>query len=190
MAALPCTVSRGLTVAQLAAWVDEVLLASWPYVDVRRLDYPFSPRSTRAQEQSGLLHNYVDQPSTFLDASAVALLAAVSFRQATLGLGDLTLDYALTAYQTIQNAMSPETGVLSPVVNPYSFAEPLAPPSSNPEAQVFVLSLKAAAVAYVESTGDETIAPKPLDLPSTSRSHRISSSAAFLLCALAFSQCI
>lgn len=106
-----------------------------------------------SQSSTNLLPNYLDEANTFPDASSTALLAAVSYRLAQLGLDNSTIGYANSARQAVFAGVDRTTGWLGPVVNPYDWAQPGA---NSSEAQAFVLMLSAAHRDYVNVTGDTT----------------------------------
>jgi rhamnogalacturonyl hydrolase YesR len=90
---------------------------------------------------NGTLFNYIDSaPTSFPDSSGTALIAASTFRLATLT-GDLThIPAAEKAFNLIKENIS-EDGWLMDVVDPLAFDKP---GTRSPEGQSFVLLLYSA----------------------------------------------
>ena len=91
------------------------------------------------------MYNYIDQDATttFADTSGTALLAAVTYRMATLT-GDLSfISAADDAFDLIQASLT-EDGWLLNTVDPLTFNTPSLPGVFSPEGQAFVLLLHAA----------------------------------------------
>ncbi|GAA5911097.1 hypothetical protein JCM5296_002458 [Sporobolomyces johnsonii] len=136
-------------VADLQSWVNEIVTGAWRM-----------PQTT-----DGLVHNYLDDASTFGDAAATALLTAATFRLASIGSNSNgtsvtpLLVAAETAYQTLTSTnstslhVSPE-GVLSPVVDPVSYGEQLEVGGVSPEGEAFVLLMESARRDWIEAGGD------------------------------------
>lgn len=111
----------------------------------RALGHHRTRRLLGTQHTNGTLFNYIDQDesSTFADTSGTALLAAVTYRMATLT-GDLThISAADDAFDLIQASLSDE-GWLQDTVDPLTFNSPSLPGVPSPEGQAFVLLLQAA----------------------------------------------
>ncbi|GAA5912382.1 hypothetical protein JCM6882_002576 [Rhodosporidiobolus microsporus] len=142
----------------LAGWVREIVEASWAL-----------PR------RNGLLHNYLNETSSFADAASTALMVASTYRLAALasehsGLSSSApsasaLSTAESAYLTLTTTSSSSTvhispaGVLSPVANPMSYADQLdnvradGSGSVSPEGQAFVLNMESARRDFIEEGG-------------------------------------
>lgn len=94
--------------------------------------------------------NYIDQPDSFADSSSTALLAAATFRYASIT-GDVThIPAAICALQLIRNSVDSD-GWLQNTVDPLQFSVPSAPGQHSPEGQSFVLLLEAAAFDWGSS---------------------------------------
>jgi hypothetical protein len=97
----------------------------------------------RPQQKNGTLLNYVDQPYSFGDTAATALLAATTFRYSLLtndGKHDAAAMLALSlVWQSID-----QNGWLLNTVNPESWTQPTQNGAHSPEGQSFVLLLAAA----------------------------------------------
>ncbi|KAI0260506.1 Six-hairpin glycosidase-like protein [Gloeopeniophorella convolvens] len=116
--------------ADLEQWVDEILTGVWQH-----------------QQSNGTLLNYIDQPDSFADSSATALLAATTLRYSILT-GDTKHDAAaLRAMQLVFNSID-DDGWLLNTVNPDVFNAPNINGTHSAEGQSFVLLLAAAWNAY------------------------------------------
>jgi len=92
-----------------------------------------------------LFHNYVDQNSTFLDASSTAAIAAATYHLAVLRDGNGTNNDHLSDAERVRHELSfgghiDADGWLSPVVDPNNFPTE---GSHSAEAQAFVVSMYA-----------------------------------------------
>jgi rhamnogalacturonyl hydrolase YesR len=99
------------------------------------------------QQPDGYLLNYMDQQpsSTFIDASGTALLAAATFRLATIAPGQANTVAAEKARSWIAANIGKD-GWLTHVVNPLNWH---VAGSHSPEGQAFVLMLDAAYQNYL-----------------------------------------
>ena len=100
-----------------------------------------------------LFHNYVDQGSTFLDASSTAAIAAATYHLAVLsnekGTNSTRLSYAERARHELSfGGHIDDDGWLSPVVDPYNFPTE---GSYSAEAQAFVVSMLAGYQEWLET---------------------------------------
>ncbi|KAG2013357.1 glycosyl hydrolase family 88 [Coprinopsis cinerea AmutBmut pab1-1] len=119
--------------ADLTSWVHEILESSWSL-----------------QDDSGIIHNVIDDPSTFGDTAATALLAASTYRYA-LFTGDIEfIPAADRAFRLVGDNIN-EAGWLENTVNPITFHTRLERGEYSPEGQTFVLLLHAAWRAFTES---------------------------------------
>ncbi|GAA5881481.1 hypothetical protein JCM1840_001104 [Sporobolomyces johnsonii] len=136
-------------VADLQSWVNEIVTGAWG----------------KPQTTDGLVHNYLDDATTFGDAAATALLTAATFRLAALGSNSNgtsvmpLLVAAETAYQTLTSTNSTSLhvsaeGVLSPVVDPVSYGEQLEVGGVSPEGEAFVLLMESGRRDWIEAGGD------------------------------------
>ena len=108
------------------------------------------------QTDAGALRNVIDDTVSFVDSSATALLAAVTYRMATFT-GNNSLVYAAdNAHQFVADNLS-ENGWLKNTVNPYTFFTASEEGDNSPEGQAFVLLLSAAHRDYVAHTSNLTI---------------------------------
>ena len=95
------------------------------------------------QHPNGTLYNYIDQDTSFADSSSTALLAAASYRLATIT-GDWThITAASKAFDLIKASLT-EDGWLLNTVDPLTFSTASPPGTYSPEGQAFVLLLQAA----------------------------------------------
>ena len=95
------------------------------------------------QHSNGTLYNYIDQNTSFADTSSTALLAAASYRLATIT-GDWThVPAASKAFNLIKASLT-DDGWLLNTVDPLTFNSPSASGTFSPEGQAFVLLLQAA----------------------------------------------
>ena len=106
-----------------------------------------------ALENTTLFHNYVDQGSTFLDASSTAAIAAATYHLAVLsdekGTNNTRLSYAERARHELSSGGHIDgEGWLSPVVDPYDFSKE---GSHSAEGQAFVVSMLAGYQEWLET---------------------------------------
>jgi len=123
--------------ANLTSWVKEIHGAFYGYQNTT----------------SGLTPNYIDQSSTFEDASGSTLMASTVYRLAVLSSYEHNVPNAELLRKSISatNVSSPNidsNGWLTPVVNPNDFN---VVGSQSPEAQSFVLILHAAWTDWVSA---------------------------------------
>jgi rhamnogalacturonyl hydrolase YesR len=140
----------------LAQWAGETLTGVWKY-QVRTSLPPLSPArllfrallntNATVQQANGTLLNYLDQPNSFADSSSTALLAAATFRYASITGDNSHIPAAIKALQLVQDSVS-KTGYLLNTVNPETFSTPSGPGQHSPEGQSFVLLLEAAVSAW------------------------------------------
>ncbi|CAL1701354.1 unnamed protein product [Somion occarium] len=110
----------------LTLWIDEIVGSAWKH-----------------QQTNGTLLNVLDDPRSFADSSSTALLAAATFR-----LASITRDFshvlpATRAFQLIQQSLDSDGWLLN-TVDPLTFNTPSAPGVHSPEGQAFVLLLESA----------------------------------------------
>jgi rhamnogalacturonyl hydrolase YesR len=105
------------------------------------------PVRAHEQKASGTLLNYLDQPGSFADSSSTALLAASTFRFASMTGNEKHIPAATRALQLIRNSVDSQ-GWLHNTVNPETFSSPSPPGQHSPEGQSFVLLLEAAVAAW------------------------------------------
>ncbi|BGP27015.1 glycosyl hydrolase, family 88 [Rhodotorula toruloides] len=137
----------------LAAWVKQIVDAAWGM-----------------PQANGLLHNYLNDTSSFADASSTSLMAASTFRlaQVTSRFNSLSasapssysLSSADSAYHTLTSSKHlSSSGVLAPVVDPYSYGEQMSNVKSDgsgnvsPEGEAFVLLMESARRDYLANGG-------------------------------------
>ncbi|KZS88469.1 hypothetical protein SISNIDRAFT_497917 [Sistotremastrum niveocremeum HHB9708] len=116
----------------LGNWVNEIHDGMYAHLD----------------PSSGLFFNYVDNSSTFLDASSTALLASTVYRNALLTGQHRHIPHAEISRKALFGSNSDgspshfdSNGWLTPVVNPENTG---AEGSKSPEGQAFVIELEAA----------------------------------------------
>jgi len=131
----------------LTQWVDEILTGVWKYQVRCRVswhqEFTWLKRHARPQQSNGTLLNYVDQPDSFADSAATALLAATTFRYSLLTFDGKHDAAAMQALSLVWQSID-QNGWLLNVVDPLSFTQPLRGGGHSPEAQSFVLLLAAA----------------------------------------------
>ncbi|CDO68725.1 hypothetical protein BN946_scf184652.g52 [Trametes cinnabarina] len=112
--------------SDLKSWINEIVSASWKH-----------------QHTNGTLFNYIDESDSFADSSSTALLAAVTYRLASLTGDNSHISAANKAYSLIKSSVD-SNGWLRNTVDPETFDTPSQPGSHSPEGQSFVLLLQAA----------------------------------------------
>lgn len=130
------------------------------------------PASTDSFEtqSNGLLHNYLNETSTFADAASTALVAASTYRLAQLtsrfdplsssAPSSSSLSSAESAYKTLTSSSHlSSSGVLAPVVDPYSYGDQMSNVKQDgsgkvsPEGEAFVLLMESARRDYLANGG-------------------------------------
>ena len=122
----------------LTLWTFEILNSTFS------IYYPQSSNSS-------LLPNYMDDPTSFVEASGFSILTYALFRLASLNITTIPSQLLSTIeqiYQNIGNNDILETGTLNPVVNPYSILQNFGS-SISPEGQAFLLLLSSARRDYL-----------------------------------------
>jgi len=140
-------------VNDLVSWVSEIVNGAMPYQQLNA---------------SALIRNYINE-STFLDAAGTTLLAASTYRLASLGQGTAQLARAETYYQTLESERLNGTGWLQPVVNPNAYASQ---GTYSPEGQSFVLMLAAARRDYLAGNVTSSANSSQSTTPSLSAASR------------------
>jgi hypothetical protein len=92
--------------------------------------------------------NYIDQPDSFADSASTALMAASTFRFASITNINNNIPAATLALQLVQDSLD-DQGWLLNTVDPLTFSSPSAPGQHTPEGQSFVLLLEAAVVDFL-----------------------------------------
>jgi len=117
----------------LVRWVSKTLDGVWTH-----------------QQENGTLLNWIDDRGSFADASSTALLAAATFRFASIT-GDTThIPAAIHALRLVRESVDSK-GWLTNTVDPLKFSVPSRPGHHSPEGQSFVLLLEAAVSAWQSS---------------------------------------
>ena len=138
----------------LQQWIGEILDAAWSFqVSVvsfavleqcNNTESPCArPHRCTEQQANGTLLNYIDQPDSFADSASTALMAASTFRFASITNDNTNIPAAGLALQLVQDSID-DQGWLLNTVDPLSFSTPSAPGQHSPEGQSFVLLLEAA----------------------------------------------
>ncbi|XAO22078.1 hypothetical protein I312_100843 [Cryptococcus bacillisporus CA1280] len=109
--------------SDLESWVREILDASKPYIT-----------------SNGIFYNYINNTSSFEDASSAALMSHVGLRLSTLGITNDYVDMALGLLSAASSYVN-STGYLTQVVNPLDFSEQ---GEESPEGQSFLVMAYAA----------------------------------------------
>jgi hypothetical protein len=104
--------------------------------------------AARKQQANGTLLNYIDQPDSFADSASTALMAASTFRFASITYNNTHIPAATLALQLVQDSLD-DQGWLINTVDPLTFSSPSAPGQHTPEGQSFVLLLEAAVVDFL-----------------------------------------
>ena len=146
----------------LVNWVEEILDGAWRHqvcvvvsAVLAALDKSCDTDLVRAcvpvraheQQANGTLLNCLDNPKSFADSSSTALLAASTFRFASITGNNKHIPAATHALRLIRNSIDSQ-GWLHNTVNPLTFSSPCSPGKHSPEGQSFVLLLEAAVAAW------------------------------------------
>ena len=142
----------------LEQWVGEILDGAWRFqVNVISLVFAAledtelvcvcTPMFVRKQQANGTLLNYLDQPDSFADSASTALMAASTFRFASITGNNTHIPAAIRALQLVQDSID-DQGWLLNTVDPLTFSSPSPPGQHSPEGQSFVLLLEAAVAAW------------------------------------------
>jgi hypothetical protein len=107
------------------------------------------------QQTNGTLLNYIDQPDSFADTSSTALLAASTFRYASMTGDNTHIPAAIRALELIRCSIN-DQGWLNGTVDPLKFSSPSPPGEHSPEGQSFVLLLEAAVLAWCSSESEKS----------------------------------
>ena len=105
------------------------------------------PVRAHEQQANGTLLNYIDNSTSFADSSSTALLAASTFRFASITGNNKYIPAATLALELIRNSID-DQGWLLNTVDPETFSSPSPPGQHSPEGQSFVLLLEAAVAAW------------------------------------------
>ncbi|KIM27620.1 hypothetical protein M408DRAFT_330042 [Serendipita vermifera MAFF 305830] len=116
--------SMAWALPELTSYAEEIVAAVWQH-----------------QQPDGSLFNYLDEPGSFTEMSATALMAACTYRLALITDATAHIPAADKAFALVKNSIA-EDGRLKNVVNPYDFTNPY--DGVSPEGQGFVLMLQAA----------------------------------------------
>lgn len=122
--------------SDLASWVGEIVGAS----------------SQRAAKD-GLLHNYIDNSSSFEDTAGSALMASAALRLSTLGLNSDYVTFGEQIHSTIAARYLNSSGYLTNAVDPINWSEQ---GTESPEGQAFVVLMQAAYDEYRAKGGSDT----------------------------------
>ncbi len=124
--------------SDLQSWTEEIITAA-----------------SGMTSKDGLVHNYMDNSSTFEDTAGSAMLASTAYRLSTLGLNSDHIKFALQIHSTIAKKYINGTGYLVNTVDPLSFAQQ-ATTSGSPEGQSFVVMMEGAYREYIAQGGKDT----------------------------------
>ncbi|KAJ2915034.1 hypothetical protein MD484_g5402, partial [Candolleomyces efflorescens] len=122
----------------LTEWIDEILVASWSH-----------------QGRNGTLFNVIDDPQTFGDTASTALLAAVTYRLATITHDFKSIPAANRALVLIQDSIN-ANGWLENTVDPIKFHALNPKGTYSPEGQAFVLLLYAGSTSSPTTVASNT----------------------------------
>lgn len=114
----------------LEQWVGEILDGAWSF-----------------QQPNGTLLNYIDQPNSFADSASTALMAAATFRFASITCNNTHIPAAIRALRLVQHSID-DQGWLFNMVDPLTFSSESPPGQHSPEGQSFVLLLEAAVAEW------------------------------------------
>ncbi|KAI3596725.1 glycoside hydrolase family 105 protein [Moniliophthora roreri] len=120
--------------SNLTDWVQEIISSAWKH-----------------QTKDGALLNVIDNSTSFIDTSATALLASVTYRMAMYTNDTTHITNADRALALVQDNVD-ESGWLQQTVDPYIFSTPSKSGSHSPEGQAFVLMLHAAWRDYADTS--------------------------------------
>ncbi|KAF5333335.1 hypothetical protein D9611_002262 [Ephemerocybe angulata] len=123
----------------LTSWIDEIVVASWSH-----------------QSTNGSLRNVIDDPKTFTDTSSTALMAAVTYRLATITHDFKSIPAANRALELIKKSVNVD-GWLEGTVDPLTFHSPSPKGKYSPEGQAFVLLLHAGWKAFADLVRSGTL---------------------------------
>ena len=85
----------------------------------------------------------IDDPKSFMDTSATALIASVTYHIAVFRNNTSLIPSASRALKLVKNNVDAD-GWLQNTVNPITFHDPLPTAEHSPEGQAFILLLQAA----------------------------------------------
>jgi len=145
----------------LKKWVGETLDGVWKFQvgfgfftimfrSFRCSSLPFQNYNCTLQHKNGTLLNYIDNPGSFPDTSSTALLAATTFRFASITKNDTHIPAAIRALRLVRDSVDSH-GWLHNTVNPLNISKPSRPGHHSPEGQSFVLLLEAAVAEWESS---------------------------------------
>lgn len=118
---------------------------------------PFQNSNSNAtlQHKNGTLLNYIDDSDSFADSSSTALLAATTFRFASIVKNDTHIPAAIRALRLVRESVDSH-GWLHNTVNPLNISTPSRAGHHSPEGQSFVLLLEAAVSEWESSHEDHS----------------------------------
>ena len=147
----------------LMKWVGEILDGVWKFQvgvclfhfaimfrSFRCSSLPFQNSDATLQHKNGTLLNYIDDSDSFADSSSTALLAATTFRFASIAKNDTHIPAAIRALRLVRESVD-RHGWLHNTVNPLKISTPNRPGHHSPEGQSFVLLLEAAVSEWASS---------------------------------------
>lgn len=135
----------------LTSWVTEIINSTWLYQASTvgpAFTYVLTNRRPTLQGENGTLFNVIDDPTTFADSSSTALLAASTYRLATITNDHTWVPFADKALQLIMDSID-EDGWLLNTVDPETFDTPSLPGAHSPEGQTFTILLHTAREDYL-----------------------------------------
>ncbi|KIY72983.1 hypothetical protein CYLTODRAFT_417495 [Cylindrobasidium torrendii FP15055 ss-10] len=141
--------------SNLTDWIFEVLGSAWEY-----------------QTDNGAVRNTIDNEDSFEDASATALLAAVTYRMAVYS--PYLIENADRALSYIADSVDSD-GWLQNTVNPLTFNSPSAAGDHSPEGQAFVVLLAAAYRDWLAQNSSSTSVAAALKLKADFSIHLVDS---------------
>jgi hypothetical protein len=113
----------------------------------------FLTADVHLQTTDGALHNYINDPSTFEDASSTALMAAVTFRLAIVMQDFKTnINNAEAAYNYVSSKIDGD-GWLRQTVDPVTTNSLSSSETPSSAGQSFVLMMEAARRSFHEMSG-------------------------------------
>lgn len=98
-------------------------------------------------DSSGLLRNYLNEPSWWGEISGTSLLAATAFRMAVLEpqtFGKKYTDWASKKLDIVDSKIDQSTGIVAPAINPLKSRDTTPASKASPEGQSFVVLMHAA----------------------------------------------
>ncbi|CED83332.1 Six-hairpin glycosidase-like [Phaffia rhodozyma] len=118
-------------IADLKSWISEILTGAYAH-----------------ELTTGLLHNYADNSSTFIDSTGAIILASVAYRLSAMGITSVWVPFAERTYANVSAGVASSDGWVAPVVNSLDWSKQ---GQTSPEAQSFVILMETGRRAWVSA---------------------------------------